>query len=148
MSKEAYINFTIVPIQDESSDRHQATFCVCCIIWYLWDSRIWKIIHVVMFGQPIKPHGTVISPTPECRCRLFTYLLEPGGLMFSNYNRGTLICPIWMPCTNTSYCSFNTQNFCEITTWFTAVRFRPHPPTLGAVSNTEGFHVSWNWSWI
>ena len=68
--------------------------------------------------------------------------------MFSSQVCGTLFYHSRTTHANAWCCPFNTKNFWVITAWFAAVRLRPVPPTLGVVTNTEGFGESWNLSCI
>jgi len=101
-----------------------------------------------MFDWLIKPCRTLICATPESWWRSLVRLSWPPGSVFSNQVRGSRVCPSRTSCANACCCSFNTQNVWVITAWFAAVRFGPVPPTLGVVTNTEGFRESWNLSCI
>jgi len=61
---------------------------------------------------------------------------------------GTRFYPSRTTLANACSCSFITQNCWVITALFAAVRFRPVPPSLGVVTNTEGFREFWNLSCI
>jgi len=101
-----------------------------------------------MFGQFIRPCRNLIFATPESWWRSLVLFSYPFGPVFSNHVCGTLFCPSWTTRANDCHCSFNTQNFWVITARFAAVILSPVPPTLGVVTNTEGFGKSWNLSCI
>jgi len=90
----------------------------------------------------IKPCKTLIWAGPEYSWRSLAMLSLPPGPVFSNHGCGTRFCPSCTTRANVCRCSFNTQNFWVINSWSAAVKYRPVPPTLGVVTNTEGFRES------
>ena len=103
---------------------------------------------VRLYWQPGPPiwqrFGSDLDPDPEWRSGTIANTCH----VFNSHVGGTLVCPSLITRANAFRCSFNTQNFWVITTWFAAVRLRPVPPTLRVVTNTERFGESWNLSCI
>jgi len=118
-----------------------AAYCAHKTPWCGKSSMLWCSVDK-------SSHSRLIWTRPECWWRSLTQLLKPPGPVLSNYVTGTLFCSRWTTCANACCSSFSTQNFCDITAWFSAVRFSPVQPTLGEVMNTEGFCESWNVSCI
>jgi len=96
-----------------------------------------------MFSRPINIFSTFFSTIPECWWWSPAPSWESPGHVFSNHACRTLCCPSQITPANAYHCSFNTANFWVPMAWFGAVRFRPLPPTLGVVINSEGFHEFW-----
>ena len=139
------------PDNYHSSSPSDSVKSPCFVSRFVWSwpcSRIRNIIVVVMFSQFFRPCRTLIWATPERLWRSLALLSQPLGPVFSGHVCGDLFGPRQTTRANPSCCSFNTQNLWVLTAWFAAVRLRPIPPTLGVVTNTEGFSESWNLSCI
>jgi len=101
-----------------------------------------------MFGQFINPCMTLISLNAEWWWRSFRWLWEPPESVFSIQVCGTRFWLSRTTCANAWHCIFTTQNIRVINRYFAVVRCRLALPTMGIVTNTEGFRESWNLSCI
>jgi len=123
-------------------------FSVSCIVWSSWVSSIWLIICVMMLDPGIDPCITIIRATQEHWWRSLTQCQWQPWPVFSKHVSGTLFCPSRTTGANPCHCLINTHNIWLITAQYAAVRFRPIMPSLGAVTNPNGWHQSCNLSCI
>jgi len=119
-----------------------------CFRRSLQHSTIRYTIQVKLFGLLIRPCKTLIFTTLESWWRSLAQYPIPLSPVFNSHVWGTLFNLNQTTHANAWHCSFYSQSFCDITAWFAAVRFRSVPPTLGVVTNTDGFGESWKLSRI
>jgi len=101
-----------------------------------------------MHSQLIRPCRTLICTTLESWWRSLARWSYAPGPLCSDHDGWPQFCASQTTRVNACHCSLNPQNLWVITAWSAVVWFRPLPPTLGLVINTEGFCESWKLSCI
>jgi len=92
-----------------------------------------------MFSPIIKPSRSCILATPEGWWNSFAQLSLPPEPVFHNTMCGSQFCPNRTTPTDACCCSFCTQNFWRISTWFAAWRYRPALHTLSMLQSHMDF---------